>query len=221
MTKLTLILILLLAAGLASAPSDVLLNEVDADTESTDVLEFVELYGDAGAPLDGLVLVFYNGGSTDASYRAFDLDGYALDANGFFLLGNAGVVPTPSIIFPSNGLQNGADAVALYAGNGSDFPNGTAVTTANLIDAVVYDTNDADDAELLVLLLSGEPQLNEDGAGNKDFHANMRCPDGGGGARVTTSFYQFLASPGVSNDDACEPIANEESSWGRLKSQYR
>ncbi|MBU0741881.1 lamin tail domain-containing protein [bacterium] len=220
MTKLTLILTLILAAGLASAQSDVLINEVDADTDGTDILEFVELYGDAGAPLDGLVLVFYNGNG-DVSYDAFDLDGFALDGSGFFLLGNAGVVPTPSIIFASNGLQNGADAVALHVGDGADFPTGTAVTTTNLIDAVVYDTNDADDAGLLALLLPGEPQLNEGGGGNSAAHSNMRCPDGGGGARVTTSFYQFLPTPGVSNNLACEPVADERMSWGGLKSQYR
>ncbi len=220
MTKLTLILTLILVSGLASAQSVVLINEVDADTAGTDVLEFVELYGNPGVPLDGLVLVFYNGNG-DVSYNAFDLDGYALDGNGFFLLGNAGVVPTPSIIFPSNGLQNGADAVALYYDDAVNFPNGTAVTTANLMDAVVYDTNDGDDANLLVLLNPGEPQLNEDGGGNKDFHSNMRCPDGGGGALVTTSFYQFGATPGATNNQSCEPIPNEAMSWGHLKSQYR
>lgn len=220
MTKLTLILALVLASGLASAQSDVLINEVDCDTAGTDILEFVELFGAPGAPLDGLVVVFYNG-SNDLSYNAFDLDGFALDSNGFFLLGNVAVVPTPSITFGSNGLQNGADAVALFADDAASFPTGTAVTTTNLMDAVVYDTNDSDDTGLLALLPAGEPQLNEDGSGNKDFHSNMRCPDGGGGALVTTSFYQFGATPGATNDLACEPIPNETMSWGHLKSQYR
>ena len=219
MSKLLMIMALVLTTGVASA-QDVLINEVDADTESTDILEFVELFGDADTSLDGLVLVFFNGNG-DVSYNAFDLDGYSLDANGFFLLGNAGVIPTPAIIFPSNGLQNGADAVALYTGDATDFPNGTAVTTANLLDAVVYDTNDGDDAGLLALLPAGEPQLNEDGNGNKDAHSNMRCPDGGGGAGATSSFYQFVATPGASNDHACEPVSNEDMNWGSLKAQYK
>jgi len=205
MTRTILILALLLAAGTATAQTDVLINEVDADTPGTDVLEFVELYGAPFAALDGLTVVLYNGNG-DVSYDAFDLDGHALDADGFFLLGNAGLVPAPSIVFGSNGLQNGADAVALYQADGADFPNGTAVTTIDLLDAVVYDTNEGDDAGLLVLLLPGQPQVNEDGAGNKDTHANMRCPDGSGGARVTSSIYQFLASPGVSNNQSCEPM---------------
>jgi hypothetical protein len=41
-------------------------------------------------------------------------------------------------VFADNLLQNGADAVALYAANATDFPNGTSVTTTNLRDAIVY-----------------------------------------------------------------------------------
>ena len=132
---------------------DIVINEVDSDTPGTDALEFVELYdGGAGnTALDGLVVVFYNG-SNDLSYASYDLDGFSTDANGYFVLGNAGVVPTPSITFASNGLQNGADAVALYADDAANFPAGTAITTTNLRDAIVYDTSDADDAGLLVLL---------------------------------------------------------------------
>ena len=66
-------------------------------------------------------------------------------------------------------IQNGADAVALYQADAADFPNDTPVTTANLIDAIVYDTDDGDDAGLLPLLNAGQPQVNEDGGdGDKD-----------------------------------------------------
>ena len=179
---------------------DVIINEIDSDTPSTDVLEFVELYdnGAGNTALDGLVVVFYNG-SGDTSYAAYDLDGYTTDANGYFLLGNADVVPTPGIIFASNGLQNGADAVAVYAGDATDFPSGTAVTTENLVDAVVYDTDDADDAGLLVLLNAGQPQVNEAGEGDKDNHSSQRCPNGSGGALNTDTYIQALPTPGAEN----------------------
>ena len=39
------------------------------------------------------------------------------------MLGNP-AVPGVGMTFARNILQNGADAVALYAGNASDFPNG-------------------------------------------------------------------------------------------------
>lgn len=188
-------------------PSDVLINEVDSDSSLTDVLEFVELYdgGVGNTDLSGLVVVFYNG-SADTSYAAFDLDGFSTDANGYFLLGNALVVPTPGIIFADNFLQNGADAVALYAGNATDFPDGTAVTTANLYDALVYDTDDADDAGLLVLLNAAQPQVNENGAGDKDFDSNQRCPNGSGGQRNTDTYGQGDSTPAASNVCVAPPV---------------
>ena len=77
-------------------------------------------------------------------------------------------------------IQNGADAVALYVGDGSDWPNDTPVTTDDLVDAIVYDTDDGDDAELLVLLNAGQPQVDEAGRNNGLFHSNQRCPNGYG-----------------------------------------
>ncbi|MBU1074425.1 lamin tail domain-containing protein, partial [bacterium] len=193
------ILILLVAAiGAVSAQAAVLINEVDADTPGTDMLEFIELYGTPNEALDGLVVVMYNGNG-DVSYGAYDLDGFTLDANGFFLLGNTDVVPTPSIIFASNGVQNGADAVALYTGNGTDFPTGTAVTATNLIDALVYDTDDADDTGLLGVLTPGQPQINEFENGTGTTDSMQRIPDGGGGALVTTSYVVQAPTPGVTN----------------------
>ena len=108
----------------------IVINEVDADTPGTDEAEFVELYGPPNLSLDGLVLVFFNG-SSDTAYAAYDLDGFTIDANGFFVGGNTGVNGA-AITFPGNGLQNGADAVALFLGDDTDFPNGTAVTEFRL-----------------------------------------------------------------------------------------
>ncbi|MDX1547812.1 MAG: lamin tail domain-containing protein, partial [Rhodothermales bacterium] len=188
---------------------DVVINEVDADTPGTDSAEFVELFGSPGLALDGLVLVLYNGNG-DVAYDAFDLDGFTTDADGFFHLGNAAVVPTPSIIFSNNTLQNGADAVALYQGDAADFPSGTPVTDAGLIDALVYDTNDGDDAGLLAVLTPGQPRVNEDGNGAKDTEANARVPDGGA-PFDTGSYVQQAPTPGASNVAAPAPqvVINE------------
>ncbi|HPE58616.1 MAG TPA: hypothetical protein PK904_19580, partial [Bacteroidales bacterium] len=179
---------------------NIVINEVDADTPGTDAAEFIELYdgGDGNTSLDGLVVVFYNGGTSDVSYAAYDLDGYSTDVNGYFVLGNTGVTGV-SLVFTSNTLQNGADAVALYQGDASSFPNETAVTTANLLDAFVYDTDDADDAELLVLLNSGQPQVDENGRGNSANHSNQRIPNGTGGQRNTDTYDQTFPTPNAEN----------------------
>ncbi|MBK6899867.1 MAG: lamin tail domain-containing protein [bacterium] len=197
-----LVAMLLVLAAAFSARADVLINEIDADTPSTDVLEFIELYGTPNQSLDGLVVVLYNG-SNDLSYAAYDLDGYSLDAGGFFLLGNAGVVPTPSIIFNSNVLQNGQDAVALYSANAADFPNNTPVTAANLVDAIVYDTADADDAVLLATLTPGQPQIDENGNANGANESCQRSPDGAGGPLVTTAYVVQAPTPAPPTAASC------------------
>lgn len=177
----------------------ILINELDSDTPGTDAAEFVELYdGGAGnVSLDGLVLVFYNG-ANDLSYRAIDLDGFTTDANGYFLAGNSGV-PGVGVTFPDNTLQNGQDAVALYVGDAADFPANTPLTLANLVDAVVYDTNDADDAGLLTLLNPGQPQVNEDIGGNAACHSIQRIPNGSGGLRNTDTFQALPPTPKAAN----------------------
>ena len=99
-------------AAFSPAQADTLttihINEVDSDTPGAlDAAEFVELYGTPNGSLDGLVLVFFNG-DNELAYRVYDLDGFSLDANGFFLLGNASV-PGVDYVIPDNTLQNGAE----------------------------------------------------------------------------------------------------------------
>jgi len=186
--------------GGGNPATNIIINEVDADTPGADAAEFIELYdGGAGnTSLDGLVVVLYNG-SDDASYAAFDLDGFSTNAEGYFVLGNSGV-SNVGLEFSNGTLQNGADAVALYVGDATDFPNDTPVTTTNLIDAVVYDTNDNDDAGLLPLLNSGQPQVNEGGGANGSANDSIqRIPNGEGGARNTDSFEARTPTPGTEN----------------------
>jgi predicted extracellular nuclease len=189
----------------AATISDVIINEIDSDTPTAptnDAAEFVELYdGGAGnTPLNGLTVVFYNGNG-DVSYAAFDLDGFSTNASGYFILGNTGVTGV-DITFPVNTLQNGADAVALYFGDATSFPANTAVTTTNLSDAVVYDTADADDSGLLVLLNSGQPQVDEASTvngGTSDTNSIGRCPNGSGGKRNTSTYTTGAPSPDGTN----------------------
>ena len=185
----------------------VVINELDADTAGTDTLEFIELYdgGQGNTDLTGLTVVFYNGGG-DAAYQAFDLDGFSTDALGFFVLGNAALAAA-DIVFGDGALQNGADAVALYQADAVDFPNGTAVTTAGVVDAIVYGTADADDAGLLPLLNAGQPQVDEAGAGDKDTHSSQRCANGEGGARNTVNYVQTSPTPGAANNCASGSVA--------------
>ena len=181
-----------------------LINEVEADTVGSDIAEFIELISPSGGnfPLDGYSLVFYNGNG-DISYQAFDLDTYSTDENGYFVLcGNAANVANCDLdVAPdSNLLQNGGDAVALVFGDAEDYPGGTAVSATNLVDALVYDTNDSDATGLLDVLTPGQAQINEGGGTSSAVDSNQRCPSGFGAARITETYIQALPTPGVTNN---------------------
>jgi endonuclease I len=155
-------------------------NEIDSDTNSVDELEFVEIKSDSpNFSLDGYIVVMFNGSTngSDSSYLAIDLNGFQTDLNGLFLIGNSNVSPSAQIIIPNNSIQNGADAVAIYQAPISDFPNSTLATTTNLVDAIVYDTSDSDDDNLMQLL-GLTFQINENENGNKDFESIQRSNNG-------------------------------------------
>jgi hypothetical protein len=173
----------------------VVINEVDADQPGVDAAEFVELYGTPEMSLSGYSLVLFNGNG-DTTYKAFDLDGYQLDVDGFFVLGsvlNADYVVSSGT---TGFLQNGADAVGLYLADSIDFPIGTLATNLNLVDALVYGTSDPDDAELIGILVPGQAQVNE-GIGNNT-NSSSRVPDGGS-ALTQNLFVAQTPTPGFSN----------------------
>jgi hypothetical protein len=147
-----------------------LINEVDPTQDGTDMAEFVEIAtGVPNVNLAGYSLVLWNGNG-DVAYYAVNLN-KAADANGLLLVGNPGMTPTPAITFPNNTLQNGQDAVALYQTLPTTFKTSSPaspVTTATnrLIDALVYDTGQADDDGLLDALIgpagtTGRVQVDE------------------------------------------------------------
>ena len=133
--------------------AQVVINEFDSDTPSTDVKEFVEFKSTLpNTSLNGYVLVFYNG-SSSLSYLAMDLDGITTNANGIATIGGSQLSPVPNRYLPfDSAIQNGPDGVALYLGNGSDFPTNTPATMTNLVGVLIHKTNDADPTSLMVAL---------------------------------------------------------------------
>jgi len=177
MKKITLLLALfvaVIAIGQNSRSGNaIVINEIDADQTSTDTEEFIELFSEnPNTSLNGLVLVLFNG-SSDTSYNAVDLNGFSTDGNGFFIIGTDAIPGVDISLGADNTVQNGADAVALYIDDIANWPNGTAATTTNLLDAVVYGTSDADDTGLLTAL--GETiQFDENLNGMKDTESIQR-----------------------------------------------
>lgn len=201
----------------SASAAPLLINEVDVDQAGTDALEFLELYdgGDGGSSLDGYSLVFFNG-STDTAYQTISLSGYDTDANGFFVIGSAGTGATGLSwtdlgLGETNRLQNGADAVALY-GPGSSVSNGMSVSQEGLVDALVYDTSDADDSGLLSLFGDGPQavQINEDGTGASDLLAMARVVSTALDGRAWTL---MAPTPGLPNMDAVSAVPLPATAW--------
>lgn len=202
-----------LLATTALAGDPILINEVDADTTGTDVEEFFELVGPGNASLDDFFVVLYNGSDSspvDEEYSVIDLDGQTIPADGYFVVSGSGTVANvdfaPSVFDGDNDIQNGQDAIALWfdttgtltAADFFDLGPSTPPAGAVLMDALVYDTSDADDAVLLSSLGITGPQVNENENGEKDTESVGRCPDGGT-AFDTGSYATAAPTPGGPN----------------------
>lgn len=176
-----------------STQAQIFINELDSDTPGTDVLEFIELKTlNPNQSLNGYVLVAFNGGQpNNPSYFAMDLDGFTTDSDGIILIGNQGLSPFPDQILPDNTFQNGADAVAIYLGNASDWPLNTPCTNTNLITALAYDTSDPDATSLLAALGLTE-QINEGLNGSSQTESIQRKNDG--------TYEMKAPTPGAPND---------------------
>lgn len=185
------ILFCLLMASTSIVQSQVLINEFDSDTPSTDDKEFIELKSATpNFSLNGYVLVFFNG-STDKSYYNISLNGLTTDVNGLILIGNNAVSPVPERIFTNSSIQNGPDGVGLYLGSTTDFPGNTTATTTNLIDALVH-SNAAVQATSLMNLLGVTVQMNENANSQGTTQSIQRKTDGTWEVKAPT--------PGVNND---------------------
>ena len=206
-----------------NAPMNVVINEVDSDQTSTDAAEFIELTdgGRGNTALDGLAVVLFNG-SNDSVYRTIDLDGQTTGPDGFFVIGNPGVVNVDLEIAPgANGfLQNGVDAVALYAGDDE---------TGQLLDVVVYGTTDDLDQDFVdafdrsgIESRAAAVQYEEDFNGEKDTESIQRINDATTTDGYSLLFYAAAPTPGEVNVgtltvDKTDEVADTEG-WRLLSS---
>jgi hypothetical protein len=162
-----------------------IINEVDSNPPGTaDDLEFIEI--DTGVPNfdlrdTGFSLVLINGNG-DVSYETIGLNA-TTNAAGLLVIGSDNPALNPALKLSAFGaLQNGADAVAIYQVVSGAFPNGTAVTANNLIDALVYGGGSPDTGLLNVLIPEGAGRVQVDertsptgGAASAETVSMQRC----------------------------------------------
>ena len=186
--------------------ADVLINEFDTNTSSS---EYLELFNTTGADIDlaasGYVLVFVNG-YDDKAYQATDLTG-TLPANGFFVIAESGVTEVEGYTPDQNGtwtsFQNGTDGVALVLGAAaSDFPGDdlfsvelAAATGASQLDAIIYDDATSDTGLETEFGLTGILIINGSSG------SSSRVTDGQGGAAYANTDWHITATrtPGATN----------------------
>jgi len=203
MMKKIFTFLLILISGL-SYSQILVINELDSDNPSTDTAEFIEIKSQTpNFSTDGYVLVFFNGSNSggDSSYMVIDLTGYVTDNNGLLVIGGSEVSPYPQVVMPSNVIQNGADAVAIYQASVNDFPDETVATINNLVDVLIYDTSDPDDDTLIDIFnddsnFENIQQINEGSSGSTN--SIQRNDDG--------TYFTGMPSPRRNNDGSGIPI---------------
>ncbi|MEO1470228.1 MAG: ExeM/NucH family extracellular endonuclease, partial [Pseudomonadota bacterium] len=185
-----------------AAAQPIVINEVLGSTDGGDT-EFVELFGPAGASLDGLSIIVVESddqSSNGAIDRRFDFAaGTSLGDNGFFLLGNDTEVVddfgvTPDAIIADNFIENSSYTLALVE---TATITGSGVTGGEtVIDAVtvIDEADEADDG------FFDAPVVGPDGtflpAGV------VRDPSATGGFRINDSFFTpGEATPTAASDD--------------------
>lgn len=190
-----------LAAGLlaSSAHAALVINELDYDQPGTDVAEFIELYnnGPSAVTLDGYTLSLING-SSGTAYLSFDLGGYSIGPDAYFLLcnnGTIGVACNYDVASTATGwIQNGGsygDAVALYQDSA-------------LIDSVAYEAV----TSVLMTFAEGGAHAGEDSG--TTVMSLSRIANGFDSNRNGIDFAQGCITPGSANiagSGDCTPVS--------------
>lgn len=134
----------------AATGDAVLINEVVGSTTSTDV-EYIELYGNPGASLEGLsvIVVESDAGSSNGSIdKRYDFSSEdMLGSNGYLLLGNSLVestyAVTPDLVITNNFVENSSYTLALVE---TASLSGSSVTGAeSVLDAIGVSDGGASD----------------------------------------------------------------------------
>lgn len=200
---------IILVLSLSAVRSCLIISEVNCDNPSVDTSEFVELFALSGGStsLNGHTLVFYNGNG-NVAYRVVDLSGHSTDEKGFFLIGSAGLKPSPAIQLPSNSVQNGPDAIVLYGPSWVPVAEKGNVSAIGLLDAVVYTSRRAQGTAdtLSRILTPGSAPYIEDDQFSVGDESIQRC-------WLSDNYYSFQnAAPTPGQPNICPP-ANPGHLW--------
>ena len=244
MKKVTLSLVSAAAClaftGAAFAQS---INEAVFNDTSTDDHEFVEVCGDPGMDLTGLTIVIIEGeGSGKGLIDVAEPLTGAVNANGFYTLGDAAVLPDQ---IKGSSFENGGQTLLLvrnFTGSiGMDLDADDDCVEdgpfpGTIVDGVGVGKPSAGDCTYYGVPALG-PDTGNGGTSDFDVAGVVRCADCDGdwgmicldgteptspGCDTENAFNPYFvefASPGSGN--LCEPVSVDPSSWGQVKGSYR
>jgi len=117
-----------LALATSATAQDIHMNELFVSHTSTDDMEFIELIGTPDMALDYLMVLVVEGDSVNAGIldRAWDLTGYAMPTDGYFVLGDTAVVEKDYDLGSDNNIENGTETI--YLVNATDQVGVDAIT---------------------------------------------------------------------------------------------
>lgn len=170
-----------------AASAQIVINEVVYDSEGTDTMTWVELFGPGGQSLDGYTLVGVNGNG-GADYQIIDLTGNSIPADGYFVIAEDAAIPNADIVTSNVDYQNSPDSIQLRDALGG------------VVDAVAYGTFGGTD------IPAGEGSPAPD---QVPPFSLARCPNG---ADTDDNLTDFLLddspTPGESNGTDCGGIGD-------------
>jgi hypothetical protein len=117
------------------------LNEIYASHSGTDNLEFIEIIGTPGASLDNVMVLVVEGEQPVAGTldRAWDLTGYTMPGDGYFVLGDTAVTAKDYDLGSDNNLENGTSIYYLILATNPSTVLGLVGTLLDADQDCAYD----------------------------------------------------------------------------------
>jgi hypothetical protein len=229
------LLLLALAVCVAAPAYGLQINEWVSNDISTDDYEFIELYGSPFEDLTGLTIILIEGESTKGMVdQAISLDGYSTDAAGYFVVGDALVLP--DLELTPGWIENGGNTILLVRDLEADVVAGVTDvdvdddcvedrTIGTIVDGVGYGFGYAAADCIYYGAVPVGPDGSYDPAGGAWCCGawTMICLDGTeptGPGCALPDYEVDYATPGGPNN-CLGPTAVDNSTWGGVKALYR
>lgn len=236
MKKVTMLCVALAFMAMPAAAQMLVINEAFVSHTGTDNYEFIELCGTPGMDLSDYSIITIEGDAGSALGRVdkrWDLVGYTMPMDGYFVLGVTAVPNVDLNIGTSDQFENGTETILLI--QNCTVAVGTDVDTNDdcvpdigvglIVDGMCFPDAGITSGDCCYF---GVPVLGPEVGTNFKWAGAARCADCIGAFRAMcfdnpvsqcdVALYSNT-TPGYAND--CPVTATEDATWGGVKSLFR